>query len=86
MNHHSFWDTARFRITPSPPPLLTKGDHEAALILVLMTILQMTEEEVNALRSSPVWASRLATAKRVARRSRVGNFVPSASAIGRRGS
>jgi pimeloyl-ACP methyl ester carboxylesterase len=49
---------------------LAKGEHEAALILVFVTILGMTEEEVDAMLSSPVWASRLATAPTVPRECR----------------
>jgi pimeloyl-ACP methyl ester carboxylesterase len=49
---------------------LAEGDMEAAIILVFVKILEMTEEEVDAMRSSPLWPSRLATASTVPRECR----------------
>ena len=49
---------------------LAAGDRDAAIVLVFETILEMTEEEVDAMRSSPLWPSRLATAPTVPRECR----------------
>ena len=49
---------------------LAAGDREAAIVLVFETILEMTEEEIDAMRASPLWPSRLATAPTVPRECR----------------
>lgn len=47
------------------------GDKEAAIVAVLVGILQMTEEEVDAMRSTPLWSARVAAAPTVPRECRV---------------
>jgi pimeloyl-ACP methyl ester carboxylesterase len=49
---------------------LAAGDRAAAIVLVFVGILEMTEEEVDALRSSPLWPVRLAAAPTVPRECR----------------
>ncbi len=47
------------------------GDPEAAIVAVLVEILEMSEEEIDAMRSSPLWPARLAAAPTVPRECRV---------------
>jgi pimeloyl-ACP methyl ester carboxylesterase len=47
------------------------GDREGAIVAVLRDILEMTEDEIDALRSGPLWPVRLATAHTVPRECRV---------------
>lgn len=49
---------------------LARGDHEAALSLVLVTVLEMSEEDVEAMRSTPGWDARVASAPTVPRECR----------------
>jgi pimeloyl-ACP methyl ester carboxylesterase len=49
---------------------LAAGNREAAVVMVFETILEMTEQEIDALRSSPRWPARLATAPTVPRECR----------------
>lgn len=49
---------------------LAAGDREAAILLVFVGILEMTEDEVGALRASALWPVRLATAPTVPRECR----------------
>lgn len=46
------------------------GDREGALLAVYVGILEMTDEEVEAMRSSPLWSTRLATAPTIPRECR----------------
>jgi pimeloyl-ACP methyl ester carboxylesterase len=46
---------------------LARGDHEAAIVAVLVDILEMTEDEIGAFRSSPMWPVRLAAAPTIPR-------------------
>ena len=50
---------------------VARGDREGAIVAVFRDILEMTEDEVDALRSSPLWPVRLAAAHTVPRESRV---------------
>jgi pimeloyl-ACP methyl ester carboxylesterase len=50
---------------------LAAGDKEAAIRSVFVGVLEMTEEEVDALRASPLWPVRLAAAPTVPRECRV---------------
>jgi len=50
---------------------LERGDREAAIVEVLTGILEMTADEVEALRANPLWATRLAVAHTVPRECRV---------------
>ena len=50
---------------------LAAGDNEAAIIAVLVDILEMTDEEIDAFRTSPLWPVRLAAAPTVPRECRV---------------
>jgi pimeloyl-ACP methyl ester carboxylesterase len=50
---------------------LAAGEHDAAIVAVLVDILEMTDEEVNALRQDPLWAVRVAAAPTVPRECRV---------------
>jgi pimeloyl-ACP methyl ester carboxylesterase len=50
---------------------VARGDREEAIVAVLRDILEMTEDEVDALRSSPLWPVRLAAAHTVPRECRV---------------
>jgi pimeloyl-ACP methyl ester carboxylesterase len=47
------------------------GDMDAAIVAVLIGILEMTEDEIDAMRSSPLWQARLAAAPTVPRECRV---------------
>jgi pimeloyl-ACP methyl ester carboxylesterase len=47
------------------------GDMDAAIVAVLVGILEMTDEEIDSLRSSPLWPARLAAAPTVPRECRV---------------
>jgi pimeloyl-ACP methyl ester carboxylesterase len=49
---------------------LDRGDREEAIVEVLAGILEMTEEEIDALRASPLWPTRLAAAHTVPRECR----------------
>jgi alpha-beta hydrolase superfamily lysophospholipase len=49
---------------------LAAGDNEAAIIAVLVDILEMTEEDIEAFRSNPLWPTRLAAAPTVPRECR----------------
>ena len=46
---------------------LARGDHDAAITIVLVDILEVTDEEMDAFRASPLWPVRLAAAPTVAR-------------------
>jgi pimeloyl-ACP methyl ester carboxylesterase len=46
---------------------LARDDHEAAIVAVLVDILEMTEEEIDAFRASPLWPLRLAAAPTIPR-------------------
>ncbi len=46
---------------------LARGDNDAAIVAVLIDILEMTDEEVDALRADPRWPVRLAAAHTVPR-------------------
>jgi pimeloyl-ACP methyl ester carboxylesterase len=50
---------------------LGAGDREAAIRLVFVEIMEMSEEEVDAMRASPLWPVRLAAAPTVPRECRV---------------
>lgn len=50
---------------------LAQGDHDAAIVTVLVDILEMTDDEINALRADPLWPVRLAAAPTVPRECRV---------------
>jgi pimeloyl-ACP methyl ester carboxylesterase len=50
---------------------LAAGDAEGAILSVLVTLAGMTDAQVAAYRSSPVWPSRLATAPTIAREARI---------------
>ena len=50
---------------------VARGDREEAIVAVLRDILEMTEDEVDVLRSSPLWPIRLAAAHTVPRECRV---------------
>jgi 3-oxoadipate enol-lactonase len=49
---------------------LAAGDNEAAITAVLVDILEMTDDEIDAFRSSPLWPTRLAAARTVPRECR----------------
>jgi 3-oxoadipate enol-lactonase len=49
---------------------LAAGDNEAAIIAVLVDILEMTDEEIDSFRTSPLWPVRLAAAPTVPRECR----------------
>lgn len=49
---------------------LTAGDREAAIVAVFAGILEMTEDEIDAVRSSPLWPVRVAAAHTVPRECR----------------
>jgi pimeloyl-ACP methyl ester carboxylesterase len=46
---------------------LARGDREAAIVTVLVEILEMSEEEIDAMRAQPLWPVRLAAAHTVPR-------------------
>lgn len=50
---------------------LAAGDNDAAIVRVLVDILEMTDEEIDVLRSQPLWPVRLAAAPTVPRECRV---------------
>jgi pimeloyl-ACP methyl ester carboxylesterase len=50
---------------------LAAGDREAAIVAVLTGILEMTDEEIDSMRSSRLWPVRLAAASTVPRECRV---------------
>ena len=50
---------------------LAGGDHDAAIVAVLVDILEMTAEEIDAFRADPLWPVRLAAAPTVPRECRV---------------
>lgn len=50
---------------------LDRGDNDAAIVAVLVGILQMTAPEVDALRADPLWPVRLAAAPTIPRECRV---------------
>jgi pimeloyl-ACP methyl ester carboxylesterase len=49
---------------------LARGDHDAAIAAVLIDILEMTDEEIDVYRSSPLWPVRLAAAPTIPRECR----------------
>ena len=49
---------------------LARGDHDAAIATVLVDILEMTDDEIDVYRSSPLWPVRLAAAPTIARECR----------------
>ena len=49
---------------------LAGGDHDAAIVAVLVDILEMTDEEIDAFRASPLWPVRLAAAPTIPRECR----------------
>jgi pimeloyl-ACP methyl ester carboxylesterase len=50
---------------------LDRGDHDAAIATVLVDILEMTDDELDALRAGPLWPVRLAAAPTIPRECRV---------------
>jgi pimeloyl-ACP methyl ester carboxylesterase len=50
---------------------LARGDHDAAIVTVLVDILDMTDDEIQAFRASPLWPVRLAAAPTIPRECRV---------------
>ncbi len=50
---------------------LARGDHDAAIATVLVDILEMTNEEIDVYRASPLWPARLAAAPTIPRECRV---------------
>ena len=46
---------------------LARGDHDAAIVAVLVDILEMTDEEIDGFRASPLWPVRLAAAPTIPR-------------------
>ena len=46
---------------------LARGDHDAAIVAVLVDILEMTDEEIDAFRANPLWPVRLAAAPTIPR-------------------
>ena len=51
--------------------VLAKGDNDAAIVAVLVDILEMTDEEIDALRGDALWPVRLAAAPTIPRECRV---------------
>ena len=49
---------------------LARGDHDAAIVAVVVDILDMTGDEIDAMRTSPLWPIRLAAAPTVPRECR----------------
>lgn len=49
---------------------LAGGDNEAVIVLVLREILEFTDDQIEAMRSGPEWALRVAVARTVAREAR----------------
>lgn len=50
--------------------VLDEGDDEAAIVLVLRDVLEFTNDQIDAMRSGPEWACRVAVAPTVAREAR----------------
>jgi pimeloyl-ACP methyl ester carboxylesterase len=50
---------------------LAAGDRETAIVTVLADLLELTEEEIDAFRASPLWPLRLAVAATIPRECRV---------------
>jgi len=50
---------------------LARGDNDAAIVAVLTDILEMTDEEIDEMRASPLWPVRLAAAPTIPRECRV---------------
>jgi pimeloyl-ACP methyl ester carboxylesterase len=50
--------------------LLARGDRDAAIVTVLVDILEMSDDEIDALRASPLWPVRLAAAPTIPRECR----------------
>ena len=46
---------------------LARGDHDAAIVAVLVDILEMTDDEIDGFRASPLWPVRLAAAPTIPR-------------------
>jgi pimeloyl-ACP methyl ester carboxylesterase len=46
---------------------LAHGDNEAAIVAVLVDVLEMTDEEIEGFRASPLWPARLAAAPTIPR-------------------
>jgi pimeloyl-ACP methyl ester carboxylesterase len=46
---------------------LDRGDHDAAIVTVLTDILEMTDDEIDTFRASPLWPVRLAAAPTIPR-------------------
>jgi pimeloyl-ACP methyl ester carboxylesterase len=51
--------------------LVAAGDMEGAIVAVLVGILELTEDEIDSMRSSPLWPTRLAAGPTVPRECRV---------------
>lgn len=49
---------------------LAEGDHEAAIVMVFRDLLEFTDEQIDAMRSGPEWAGRVAVAPTIAREAR----------------
>jgi pimeloyl-ACP methyl ester carboxylesterase len=49
---------------------VARGDHDAAIVTVLVDILEMTDDEIDAFRASPLWPVRLAAAPTIPRECR----------------
>jgi pimeloyl-ACP methyl ester carboxylesterase len=49
---------------------LARGDRDAAIVAVLVDILEMTDEEIDGFRSHPLWPVRLAAASTIPRECR----------------
>ncbi len=50
---------------------LERGDPEAAIVTVLVEVLEMTEEELDVFRANPLWPTRIAAAPTIPREIRV---------------
>jgi pimeloyl-ACP methyl ester carboxylesterase len=50
---------------------LARGDHDAAIVGVLVDILEMSDDEIEGFRASPIWPARLAAAPTIPRECRV---------------
>lgn len=50
--------------------ILARGADEEAIVMVLRDLLEFTDEDIDAMRSAPEWAGRVATAPTVAREAR----------------
>ena len=46
---------------------LARGDHDAAIVAVLVDVLEMTDDELDAFRAHPLWPVRLAAAPTIPR-------------------